>query len=1035
MSHSSSRVSKQYDAASRGTVFCLSAPTSFLSLPTHPKPAAPSLLQPFLVLQLALAPATSPSSSPHFSLHLALLSTSHLTYSVVLSTSVSSVALHPFGADLPLSLPIGAWLNVCVPVRDLLWDALQIQYAGVESLTLRGQCKVRRVFGMRHAVDTVGGRDALEGGNDSDSDELLLRYERRESVPAEHDFDPDVLHTTLFYSQHLYANNRRLVGHGRRRPPSFADSGEERADEARRRVAGSSRAAMPYNRSRASAIEPQLAPSSLQWEESIEATAEPATAAAIHRNAPAKPTTGSKRSTQPLPTRSLTQQPAHQEKLSTSKVPTSYQMIPYTEPSNAPSDSIAARKPSSSPPASRQLQRDRRNERRRTSEDKPDNQRRQQRDRTGLVTVNETDASAGLVFHPAVARSAAASPLSPSSSALPTRPPAPSMRTAAPEVRPRSPVHVRRPPTLIRTYTAPESIDVQHNVVGRERRDSRGEERREDEEDEVTQVPMERAGTAEVYTASPVVREQDRRMEQRQHRRSRRRREERRVRGEDEQQLPLPQSHVTFSSAARDHLRSSIPASHSFAFRPDLSSAESTPNSTSATSSLAASRRPSLSSSSASSSAVPMFVGSDLSSNTVSLSTTPFASLPSSPTIRSARSSLIAHAVTSHQSAPSSRRQSVQTDKEKDSGRQRRTDDEIDDERHRKDEKSAQRRSSSTSRPITAQLPRVAQSDTSRPSSASPTTAATVTPAFTSTFPSSVMAVSSYAPVPMSALSAESAATSDIRPAIASLFSSPSASVSSWPAVSTGPSSPPPFSTLRSTLPPFSFISKLDEPASSPAAATFSSTVPLPSFSSASMPVSSSTTPMIVSRPLSSISQPVSPSRAVSADWARTTMSDDARRARDKALNGAVAAGGDRAQERVLEEIEEEEVNEGDEPDEDEAEEDDVAPAEDEDESTREDNATLREQASGDMGTPPHSDRSHRSNSSVSRQSHNNSSPTSARAMAVSQHLRRLSMQDSSFDEPEDEQAQQETVEDEEEEETKHDEDELEQSEDDMGCC
>ena len=1002
-SHSSSHVIKQYDAASRGPVFCLSSPTSFLSLPTHPKPSSASLLQPFLVLQLALAPAASPSAS--FSLQLALLSTSRLTYSLVLSSAVSSMTLRPFGAELPLELPSGDWLNVCVPVRDVLWDVLQAEYGGVESVVLRGQCKVRRVFGMRHAADTTGdGEAADEAGND-DSDEVRLRYERRESVPVEHDFEPDVLHRTLLYSQHMHRSSRRVEGqHGRRRRQLPETSTEERVDQGRRRVHRASRATLPSHRSRAPTAEAATV-FPPQWEESIEAADEFAAAAAtaLGRAAASKSSAHSKRATQPLPSRSLAPQAEEIEKRPSFHVPTSYQMVPYTDPT-AGSTSAAPRMAASSPPANRQLQRERRNERRRTADDKPASQHKQRDE-----PLHDMDASAGLVFQRPASHSAAGTPLSPSSATLPSRSPVPLAHTAASEQRPRSPLHVRRPPTLIRTYTAPESIDVQHNMVGRQRRDSRGEERRADE-DELTEVGMERAGTAEMYRTSPVVRDQERRLEQRQHRRSKertRRREERRGREEDEQPLQAPQSHISVTSAIRDRDRSrpSVATQSSFAFRPDVSSAESTPTSASATSSHATSRRASVSSSSISASALPNLSGSDLSSNTVSLSSTPFASLPASPTIRSARPSIIAHAATSatsYNSAPSSRRQSVQAGKERDSGRQRKDDDEEAEREQRKNDKTSQRRSSSTSRPNPAPLPRVVEMESSRPVISFPlATAATVSPAFSSALPATTPSFLLSIPASLSAVSDESAAAAtaaDSRPGIASLFSSPSASVSSWPVVSTGPSSPPPFSTLRSTLPPFSFIAKLSDTVTSTPAVP-SSTISLTHISTlpASVPVSSTTSPAAALRPLSSVSQPVSPTPAASADWARMTVSEDVRKGRDKpatALVATTSTTSDRGQERVLEEIEEEEVME-EELDEELAgeEEEELEAAEhDDDESTRDDSGMLLEPASGTGDASLHSDRSPHSQSSTSELSRNYASPTSARAMVVSQHLRRLSM-------------------------------------------
>ena len=1005
-SQTSSRVSKQFDAASRGIVFCLTSPTSFIVLPTRPKPTSPSLLQPFLVLQLALPPLSSPSASSTFSLHISLLSSSHIVHSLVLSSAISSITLHPFGADLPLSLPSGAWLNVCIPVRDLLWDLLQVQYGGVDNVTLRGQCKVRRVFGVRHAVNTTGGGLMLgEDEDEYDSGEVRLRYERRENVPVDHDFDPDVLHRTLIYSQHVYPTNRRLAEQSRRRLESLDAGRAERVEESRRRVSRPARTTVPYTRSRATAADTPH-----QWEESIEVAGESASAApvSVQRNAALKSIARSKRSTQPLPVRSLAPQSTDSEKRPSFHVPTSYQIVPYTNSSNLAS--AASHLLPTSPPNSRQLQRERRNERRRTAEDKPHHQQRRNE------TVHDSEANTDRVFHSASSRPTAGMPFSPSSSNLPSRPPGPLVHAATSELRPRSPLQVRRPPTLIRTYTAPETIDVQHNVVGRERRDTRGEERREEPAD-ADEVAMERAGTAGVYRTSPVVKEHDKRLEQRQHRRSRRKREDRRGRDKDELQQPQP-SHGIDSHTARDRTSSSVAVSHSYAFRPDISSAESTPNSTSAASSHAASRRASLSSSSVSASPLPASSHSDMSSNTVSLSSTPFSSFPSSPTIRSARPSLIAHAVTSNHSAPSSRRQSVQSAREGDSGRLPREEEQFGTNGR---ERQSQRRSSSTSRPNTVPLQRVAEVDTGRPERPSISSPRHVTPALPSTFPSSILSTLSYAPVTASTAPDEpAAATSDSRVVIASLFSSPSASVTSWPVVSAGPSSPPPYSTLPTSLKPFSFISKLSDTASSAPAAQSSSTLMFSSALSASLPVSSTTSPSPALRPLTSSSQPVSPSPAASTDWARMTITEDARKTRDKTLTSAGVAGGDRAQERVLEEIEEEVIDE--ELEGEQAEDDGVEPAgDDEDEASREVSALLLEPTSGKLDTSLHSDRSHQSSSGVSDHSHTNSSPTSARVMAVSQHLRRLRMPDSSYDERVDDPQHAEDG--------KYDEDEVEQDE------
>ena len=130
-------------------------------------------------------------------------------------------------------------------------------------------------------------------------------------------------------------------------------------------------------------------------------------------------------------------------------------------------------------------------------------------------------------------------------------------------------------------------------------------------------------------------------------------------------------------------------------------------------------------------------------------------------------------------------------------------------------------------------------------------------------------------------------------------------------------------------------------------------------------------------------------------------MNDAARHGRDGAVSGNGLAIGESPQERVLEEIEEEDSNERREEELD----DELLGAESElealdadEDSTRDESALMHEALSAEDTSLHASDQSQHSSLGVMRQPHSTSSPNSARVVAVSQHLRRLSMQDSSYD-------------------------------------
>ena len=174
-------VSKLFDPPSRGPVYSLTSPSSYLTLPKSRRAGAVVLTEPFLVVQVALPPSASP-----FHLHLQLMDNHGLPYSLTLSTVIAAPQLHAYHAKLPLEVERGDWVNLVLPVADLLHHCLRASYAGMVQVLISGCCKVRRVF----PVPAAPPDDEGEGSGH--------RPLEMDSIPSEHNFDDDVIYHTRY---------------------------------------------------------------------------------------------------------------------------------------------------------------------------------------------------------------------------------------------------------------------------------------------------------------------------------------------------------------------------------------------------------------------------------------------------------------------------------------------------------------------------------------------------------------------------------------------------------------------------------------------------------------------------------------------------------------------------------------------------------------------------------------------------------------------------------------------------------------------
>jgi hypothetical protein len=152
-------VTRGYDETARGSVVTLSGgATVNLTLPGRDADGPLALQQPYLVLQLLLAPGAP------FALHLAIVDSCGARRRIQLSTATREVVSHPLHARVPLTVVRrGTWLNLCIDLRSVVSGCFPGQgFRSLDAITVTPVCKLRRIFTLRAApVDTTDDADVL----------------------------------------------------------------------------------------------------------------------------------------------------------------------------------------------------------------------------------------------------------------------------------------------------------------------------------------------------------------------------------------------------------------------------------------------------------------------------------------------------------------------------------------------------------------------------------------------------------------------------------------------------------------------------------------------------------------------------------------------------------------------------------------------------------------------------------------------------------------------------------------------------------
>lgn len=146
-------IKKEYDQDLRGFVYVLEGGSTVtrMQLPKNDRQHL-ALLQPFFVLQLCIPEAAN------VSVELCISDGGGSRRRIFLSSAHKETSSTPLHARVPLSsLPRGEWFNLCIDLNTLIPKLFRgQQFKSVESVTVGGSCRLRRVFTLKTKPNVAG---------------------------------------------------------------------------------------------------------------------------------------------------------------------------------------------------------------------------------------------------------------------------------------------------------------------------------------------------------------------------------------------------------------------------------------------------------------------------------------------------------------------------------------------------------------------------------------------------------------------------------------------------------------------------------------------------------------------------------------------------------------------------------------------------------------------------------------------------------------------------------------------------------------
>ena len=128
-----------YDRAARGYAMCVHGDVQSCS--------NVRAMQPILVFQCFA------SASARFAFEVRVVDTANARRRLVFSSSFTEVKTSPLHCQVPLrDLPRDEWVNVLLPLAELVpacFGSASVGYKVVESIAIRGTCKIRKIFTLR----------------------------------------------------------------------------------------------------------------------------------------------------------------------------------------------------------------------------------------------------------------------------------------------------------------------------------------------------------------------------------------------------------------------------------------------------------------------------------------------------------------------------------------------------------------------------------------------------------------------------------------------------------------------------------------------------------------------------------------------------------------------------------------------------------------------------------------------------------------------------------------------------------------------
>ena len=128
-----------YDRAARGYAMCVHGDVQSC--------ANVRATQPILVFQCFA------SASARFAFEVRVVDTANARRRLVFSSSFTEVKTSPLHCQVPLrDLPRDEWVNVLLPLAELVpacFGSASVGYKAVESIAIRGTCKIRKIFTLR----------------------------------------------------------------------------------------------------------------------------------------------------------------------------------------------------------------------------------------------------------------------------------------------------------------------------------------------------------------------------------------------------------------------------------------------------------------------------------------------------------------------------------------------------------------------------------------------------------------------------------------------------------------------------------------------------------------------------------------------------------------------------------------------------------------------------------------------------------------------------------------------------------------------